>query len=99
MVLSTTTERGKYFINTSSSQVAREWRSERDIFEAISSRFRTVLESSSRVNAIETFVIMVAFTTLNSSNADLIEVGVCWVWMDADRGLIISSYIAAQVGY
>jgi hypothetical protein len=36
---------------------------------------------------------MVVFTTLNSSNADLIEVGVCWVWMDGcgsgfDRGFI-----------
>ena len=47
----------------------------RDGFEAISSRSRTVLESTSRVNSIETFVSMVTFATLNSSNADL-RVGV-----------------------
>ena len=48
----------------------------RDGFGSIPNRFRTVLESTSRDNSIETFVSMVSSTTLNPSNADL-RVGVC----------------------
>ena len=44
--------------------------------ETVSRQSRTVFGSTSRVNSIETFVIMVSSTTLNSSNADL-RVGVC----------------------
>ena len=51
-----------------------EWResgaSERAVFEAISGRFRTVFESTSRDNSIETFVSMATFATLSCCTFD-----------------------------